>query len=59
MEKQLFHLLKHKGLLKLWTEITINSRIRRNQVNFLVYGQDSKKNRGRTVGKIKIILLDS
>ena len=31
---------------------------RQNQVNFLVYGQDSKK-KGWSVGKIKIILFDS
>ena len=31
--------------------------VRRNQVDLLVYGQDSKKI-GRSVGKVKIILLD-
>ena len=54
----LFHkIILLKQLLFICSNILI---IRRNQVNFLIYGQDSKKNRvGRSVGKIKIILFDS
>ena len=36
-------------------KLKVESFIRQNQVNSMVYGQDSKKKLGRSVGKIKIL----